>query len=87
MSIFYVKIKNNTDADNTDVKNLTDNKEFWKNIRPKFPNKCKTANTIILVEDEKILQGEKSIANTFNNYFADAMFSLNNYFSWLNEEK
>ena len=36
---------------NTDVKNVTDNKKFWKTIRPKFLNKCKTANTIILVED------------------------------------
>ena len=39
-------------------------------------NKCKTANTIILVEDEKILQEEKAIAITFNNYFTDATHSL-----------
>ena len=56
---------------NINVKNVTDNKRFWKTIRPKFSNKCKTANTIILVEDEKILEDEKAIANTFNNYFTD----------------
>ena len=39
-------------------------------------NKCKTANTIILVEDEKILQEEKAIAITFNNYFTDVTHSL-----------
>ena len=61
---------------NTDVKNVTDNKKFWKTIRPKFLNKCKTANTIILVEDEKILQEEKAIAITFNNYFTDVTHSL-----------
>ena len=39
-------------------------------------NKCKTANTIILVEDEKILQEGKAIAITFNNYFTDVTHSL-----------
>ena len=29
---------------NIDVKNVTDNKKFWKTIRPKFSNKCKTAH-------------------------------------------
>ena len=61
---------------NTDVKNLTDNKKFWEIIRPKFSNKCKTANTIILVEDEKILQDEKAIANTFHKCFTDVTHSL-----------
>ena len=61
---------------NIDVKNVTDNKRFWKTIWPKFSNKCKTANTIILVEDEKNLQDEKAIASTFNNYFTDVTHSL-----------
>ena len=58
------------------AKNVTDNKKFWKIIRPKFSNNCKTANTIILVEDEKNLQDEKATANTFNNYFTDVTHSL-----------
>ena len=33
---------------NIDVKNVTDNKTFWKIVRPKFLNKCKTRNRIIL---------------------------------------
>ena len=55
---------------------VTDNKRFWDTIRPKLSNKCKTANKIILVEDEKILQDEKAIANTFNNYFTDVTHSF-----------
>ena len=39
-------------------------------------NKCKNANIIILIEDEKILQHEKSIANVFDNYFTDLTHSL-----------
>ena len=49
---------------------------FWKTIRPKFSNKWKTANIIILFEDEKILQHEKATTNTFNNYFTDVTHSL-----------
>ena len=45
-------------------------------MRPKFLNKCKNANIIILIEDEKILQHEKSIANVFDNYFTDLTHSL-----------
>ena len=76
---------------NIDVKNVTYNKKFWKTIRPKFSNKCKTANTIILVEIEKILQDEKATANPFNNYFTDATLSLSLSlslsFSWFKGEK
>ena len=39
-------------------------------------SKCKTANTIILVEYEKVLQDEKATANTFNNYFTDVTHSV-----------
>ena len=62
--------------DNIDVKNVTENKMFWKSIEPTFPNKCKTANTYILVENEKILQIEKAIECAFNNYFTDLTHSL-----------
>ena len=39
-------------------------------------NKCKTANTIILLKNDKILQDDKTIVNTFINYFTDATQSL-----------
>ena len=51
-------------------------KSIWKTIRPKFSNKYKTANTIILVENNKMLQDDKAIANTFINYFTDVPHSL-----------
>ena len=51
---------------NMDVNKVSDNKMFWKTVKPRFSNKCKTVNTIILTENN-----EKLIADTFNNYFAD----------------
>ena len=46
-------------------------KMFWKTVKPRFSNKCKTSNTIILTEGDMIVRNEKLIAHNFNNYFAD----------------
>ena len=45
-------------------------------MTPKFSNKCKTRNITILIENEKILQINRVLANTFNNYFTDVTNSL-----------
>ena len=58
-----------------DVKNVTDHKKFWETIHRNIWINVKL-QTIILVEDENILQDEKSFANTCNNYFADVTHSL-----------
>ena len=55
---------------NMDVNKVNDNKIFCKTVKPRFSNKCKTANTIILTEGDMIIKNEKLIADTFNNYFA-----------------
>ena len=46
VSIFYVKKQY---FHKIYVKHVTAGKKFWKTIRPKFSNECKTGNTIILV--------------------------------------
>ena len=56
---------------NMDVSKVNDNKMFRKTVKPRFLNKCKTANTIILTERDMIVKNENLIADTFNNYFAD----------------
>ena len=45
-------------------------------MKPRSSNKCKTANTIILTEGDKIMKREKLIADTFNNYIADIAKTL-----------
>ena len=61
---------------NMDVNKVSDNKMFWKTVKPRFSNKCKTANTIILTQGDMIIKNEKLIADTFNNYFADITKTL-----------
>ena len=38
-------------SQNMDVSKFNDNKSFRKTLKPRFSNKCKTANTIILTVD------------------------------------
>ena len=66
MSFFYVKVKQC--IYNIYVKKIMDSKRFWKTIRPKFSNICKTANINVIVENDNILQEEKV---TLLNYFTD----------------
>ena len=41
---------------NMDVNKVNDNKMFWKTVKPRFSNKCKTANTIILTEGDMVIK-------------------------------
>ena len=52
---------------NMDVNKANDNKMFWKTVKPRFSNKCKTADTAILTEGYVIMKNEKLITKTFNN--------------------
>ena len=54
-----------------ELKNQNDSKKIWKVVAPKFFNKTKTVDTIILNENEKIIKNERIVATIFNNYFTD----------------
>ena len=53
------------------VKSISDNKRFWKTIKPFFFNKGLNTNNMMLVEDNKIVREEEIIANIMNNYFTN----------------
>ena len=61
---------------NMDVIKVNDTKMFWKSVKPRFSNKCKTANTFILTEGDMITNNEELIADTFNDYFTDLTKTL-----------
>ena len=56
---------------NINIKDTKDNKKFWKAVAPKFSNKTKTADTIILNENEEIIKVEKIVATTFTDITKD----------------
>ena len=56
--------------ENIDISNLTDSNKFWKTVRLNFGSKIKSKNSIILVEDTKIIHEEGELAKTFNKFLS-----------------
>ena len=62
---------------NLDEKQVSDNKEFWKNVKPFPSDKCVNSSKITLVEKNSIVGDENKIAHIMNNYFIDITKTLN----------
>ena len=52
--------------ENSDAKNITDNKRFWGTVKPLFSNKVRSNTYITLNEDEKLIKNEYQKAHIFN---------------------
>ena len=63
---------------NLNIKGITDNKKFQKILNPLVNDKgtCGSSKINLVVDDEN-LSNDKQIAETFNNYFNNAVKSLN----------
>ena len=59
------------------INEITDNRKFWKTVKPFFTDKCKTTNNIILTEKNETLNDNKKNSNTFNEYFTNITKGLN----------
>ena len=62
---------------NINVKSISDNKKFWKTMKPFFLNKGLNTNNMMLLEDNKIVVEEEIIANIKNNYVTNITTHLN----------
>ena len=63
--------------ENLNISNITDNKKFWKTLKPFLSDKAKCGSSKInIVENDEILSTDKEISEAFNNYFSDAVKSL-----------
>ena len=61
---------------NINISSITDNKKFWKNVKPLFPDKISHKETINLAVNDKILSDDQVVADTFNNYFNNIVKNL-----------
>ena len=59
-----------------DLNNVTHNKKFWKTVKPFFSDKVTTFPQITLVENDEIISDESKVANSFSNFFENAIHSL-----------
>ena len=55
---------------------ISDNRKFWKTVKPLFSNKGNYGNKIKLVENEEIIDDDTKVAEELNNFFKTAVVSL-----------
>ena len=61
---------------NLELNQITDNKRFWKAIKPLISAKCIQSSSIILINNENVISDYFKLAQTFNNYFKSAVGKL-----------
>ena len=61
---------------NLDISHITDNKKFWKTVKPFFSDKSHSNNKIVLTEGEKIISNDVEVAETMNEFFVTVTDSL-----------
>ena len=76
MGISYTKQKLKYFS-NLNIKNVTENKRFWKTIKPCFSNKSKNSERIVLTENDKIVMEDGKVALKYNMFFSNIVISLN----------
>ena len=59
------------------TKVVTDNKRFWKVIKPMFTDKVKQTQNIILINKQEIISESGVIAEKLNNIFVNSVPNLN----------
>ena len=59
------------------MKQVSDNKLFWKSVKLFFNDKGSNSSKITLVEEDDIISDGEEIANIMNNYFINVTKTLN----------
>ena len=59
-----------------DLNKVTDNKEFWKTIKPFLSEKVTTFPKISLIQNDDVISDELKVAKSFSSFFEDAVNSL-----------
>ena len=54
--------------ENIEMRNISDNKKFWKTIKPFFSDKSITSEKITSIEKGEIISKDSRIAEIMNNF-------------------
>ena len=63
-------------SEDLSIADVNDNKKFWKRIKPLSGNKISGNPNIALVENNDLITDEKSLAETFNDYFVNVVSNI-----------
>ena len=69
---FCVNLLRKTKTDyfqNLNIRDLSDNRKFWKTIKPYFSNKGLNSNKLLLKEKGNLVSNEKQLATIMNSFF------------------
>ena len=61
---------------NLNVKYITENKLFWKTVKPSFTDKTLKDERITLVENNKVVSDESELVEIFSKYFGNIVQNL-----------
>ena len=61
---------------NLNVKDLSDNRKFWKTIKPYFSNKSLNSDKLLSKEKGNLASDGKELATIMNNFFINIMKDL-----------
>ena len=76
VSVFFERKKKNF-FENVDNKNITDNKIFWKTVKPFLANKSWSNRTkITFTQKDETISRSKDVAEIFNTVFANVLSNL-----------
>ena len=76
---FCVKLLRKTKKEfynNLNVKYITENKLFWKTVKPSFTDKTLKDERITLVENNKVVSDESKLVEIFSKYFGNIVQNL-----------
>ena len=61
---------------NLNVKYITENKLFWKTVKPSFTDKTLKDERITLVQNNKVVSDESELLKIFSKYFGNIVQNL-----------
>ena len=56
---------------NLNIRDLSDNKKFWKTVKPYFTNKALNSNKLLLKEKGNLVSNERQLATIMNSFCID----------------
>ena len=70
------KKERNTYYSSSKLNKVTDNKAFWKTIKPFLSDKGTNINKITLVHNDKVISDDKQLCKTFSDFFQETVKTL-----------
>ena len=71
---------------NLNIKNIKDNKQFWKTAKSFFFNKAGNNERVTLIEEDKVVLKDRQVTETFKSYFETLVENLGMNGKFLSEE-